>query len=151
MSIKAPPQFNEQQNCPKQTDVVVTINRKHEHDLACRKEPIVACSECRMSFDRRLHKSTDSLEMMPNGTNKPEIPAIIEPTSSTFQKVDEEEVDFWQYFVEGTNGFVTYNVKQETGLANGTPCKSQSLSFARKDGEEEGLLQDQELFQGSDE
>jgi hypothetical protein len=48
---------------------------------------------------------------------------------------------FWQYFVPGADGFLTANLNNNLGPANGSPIKLHSLSFASEDQLETVLLQ----------
>ena len=47
--------------------------------------------------------------------------------------IQDSDPCFWQYFVCGADGFLTTNLNNNLGLANGTPVKLHSLTFGTDD------------------
>jgi len=52
-------------------------------------------------------------------------------------KVENKDACFWQYFVQGAEGFLLENINTSLGLANGTPIELHSLTFRTEEQLEE--------------
>jgi hypothetical protein len=61
-------------------------------------------------------------------------------SSTLMTDIEEHNAIFWQYFVQGTSGFLTETINGEPALVNGTPITVDFITFSSK--QEHNMIKD---------
>jgi hypothetical protein len=72
---------------------------------------------------------------------KANLTRIVNSASPTLMiDIEEHNAFFWQYFVQGTSGFLTETINGELALVNGAPITMDSITFSSK--QEHDMIKD---------